>query len=250
MKQQKKTRKGSTQSRARPPLSRELVVKAALALVDQGGVEALSMRTVAAKLGVEAMSLYRHVAGKDDLLLGVADLVLSEIQVPPPGTPWRDAMRLRASSAREVFLRHPSGALLLESCATLSASKLRYADAILGLLMAGGFDATGACRAFLLLDSYLYGFTMQELSWPRPKARGPAPSFTEVSIEEFPHLATVTGLVKAKAGAEGLVQWYTEEFSVGLERVLDALERDRVTPAERLAPPARRPRPSATKRRR
>ncbi len=219
--------KKTTKPRTRPPLTRERVVKAALALVDRGGIEALSMRTVASKLGVEAMSLYRHVSGKEDLLLGIADLVLSEIEVPPPGTPWREAMRRRALSAREAFLRHPSSAIVVESCATMTPSRLRYSDAIMGLLIADGFDVTLAYRAFLLLDSYVYGFTMQELSWPHPASPGQLPAQVEVPPERFPHFAAVMGVVMSKVGAQGLVQSYADEFLFGLELVLDALERQR-----------------------
>lgn len=213
--------------RSRPPLTRERVVEAALALVDEGGVEAASMRAVASKLGVEAMSLYRHVSDKDDLLLGVADLVLSQIDVPPPGTPWREAMSRRALSARAVFLRHPSAAILLESCATMTPSRLGYSDAIMGLLMADGFDATLAYRAFLLLDSYIYGFTMQELSWPHPASPTELPVATEVPAERYPHFAQVMGVVMSKVGAKGLVASYADEFRFGLELLLDALEGQR-----------------------
>lgn len=219
--------KKASKTAVREPLTRERVVRAALALVDEGGLEALSMRTVAGKLGVEAMSLYRHVTGKDDLLNGVADLVLSEVEVPPKGTPWREAMRRRALSAREVFLRHPSGALVVESCATMTPSRLRYSDTIMGLLMADGFDATLAYRAFLLLDSYVYGFTMQELSWPHPASPGEVPAQVEVPPDRFPHFAAVMGVVMSRVGKRGLVQSYADEFRFGLELVLDALERQR-----------------------
>lgn len=216
-----------TATRRRAPLSRERVIEAALALVDEGGVEALSMRTVAAALGVEAMSLYRHVTGKDDLFLGIADRVLSEVEVPPPGTPWREAMRRRALSAREVFLRHPSASIVVESCATMTPSRLGYADAITGLLLADGFDATLAYRAFLLIDSYVYGFVMQELSWPRPASPSEIPAQPAVPPERFPHFAAVMGAVMSKVGQRGLVESYADEFRFGLELVLDALGRAR-----------------------
>ena len=222
-------------SRARLPLSRERVVQAALTLVDERGVDALSMRTVASKLGVEAMSLYRHVSGKEDLLSGIADLVVSEIEVPAPGTAWREAMRQRAMSTREVFLRHPSAAIVVESCASMTPSRLAYSDAIVALLMADGFDATLAYRAFLTLDSYIYGFTMQELSWPRPASPREAPEPVVVPAERFPHFAAVMNVVMAKVGERGLVQSYADEFNFGLELMLDALERRRspATPTKR-----------------
>lgn len=214
---------------SRPPLSRERVLDAALQLVDEGGVKALSMRTVAAALGVEAMSLYRHVAGKEDLVLGVADRVMAQIEVPPPGTPWREALRRRAWSAREVFLRHPSAALVVESCATMTPARLAYADAVVGRLMADGFDATLAYRAFLLLDSYVYGFVMQELSWPRPAPDGALPAAVEVPPARYPHFAAVMVEVMGSVGERGLAAAYADEFGFGLELVLDALAARRGT---------------------
>ncbi len=211
----------------RQPLTRERVVAAALALVDQGGIEALSMRAVAAELGVEAMSLYRHVSSREDLILAVADRVLDEVEVPPPGTPWREAMRRRALSAREVFLRHPSSAIVMESCATMTPARLRYSDAIVGLLMADGFDPTLAYRAFLMLDSYVYGFTMQELSWPHPGSSAEPVEAVAVPPERYPHFAAVMGAVMSKVGERGLEQSYADEFVFGLELVLDALGRGR-----------------------
>ncbi len=201
------------------------MLRTALTLVDEAGVDALSMRTVAGKLGVEAMSLYRHVADKQDLLLGVADLVVAEIEVPPQGTSWRAAMLRRADSAREVFLRHPHSTLLVESCATMTPARLAYADGILGLLVAGGFDAALAYRAFLTLDSYVYGFVMQELGWPHPSSGDDGPPLPDVSPERFPHFAAVITVVMAKVGSRGLVASYADEFHFGLELVLDALER-------------------------
>jgi AcrR family transcriptional regulator len=218
------TRKTAT-PRPRTALSRERIVKAALAVVDKGGVEALSMRSVAAKLGVEAMSLYRHVADKDDLFLGVADLVLSEVEVPSPGTPWREAMRRRARSARAVFLRHPAAAIVVESCRTMSPARLAYADAIAGLLMSDGFDPTRAYRAFLLLDSYIYGFTMQELSWPRPSSPDEPPVQPAAPLAQYPHFAAMMEAAMSAVAVRGLAQSYADEFEFGLELTLDALAR-------------------------
>lgn len=240
--------KKSAAARVRQPLRRERIVATALELLDDAGSAALSMRTVAARLGVEAMSLYRYVTGKDDLIAGVVDLVLSEIEVPPPGTPWREAMRQRALSARAVFLRHPAAALLLESCATMTPARLAYADGITGLLLAGGFDATAAYRAFLLLDSYLYGFTMQELSWVRPGSSGEEVSRVEIPEERYPHFAAIMKAAMATIASRGLVESYGEEFRVGLELVLDALAR--LLPAAKPAPtaPARLPADNAAPR--
>lgn len=220
--------KKPTKPRTRSPLSRERVLKVALSMMDRTGIESLSMRKVAGKLGVEAMSLYHHVASKDDLMEGLVGLVLDEISVPPTGTPWRDAMRSRALSARAVFLRHPAAAVLVESCATMTESRLRYSDAVVGLLMADGFTVAQAYRAFLLLDSYVYGFTLQELSWPRPentRAVDDAALVPRVSFAAFPHFAQVMGHVLGEVGRLGLVPAYHAEFEFGLDLVLDSLER-------------------------
>lgn len=188
------------------------------------------MRTVANALSVKAMSLYRYVAGKEDLLLGVADLVLSEIAVPKAGTPWREAMYQRAMSARRVMLNHPSAALVLESCASMTPARLGYCNAIIGLLIEDGFSATGAYRAFLLLDSYIYGFTMQELSWPRGE-HGPAAAETlDIPPTEFPHFALAMEAAMQRVTSRGLQQSYSDEFSVGLELVLNAILQLRQAP--------------------
>ncbi len=213
-----------TRAVPRAPLSRARIIEAALQVVDRDGVDALAMRAVAAALGVEAMSLYRHVTDKDDLTTGIADLILSYVEMPRPGTPWREAMRSRARSARQVFLAHPAAAIIVESCATMTPARLAYADAIIGLLMASGFDASLAYRAFLVLDSYLYGFTMQELSWPRPTGPHDVPTPIAVPPTQFPHFAKVMTAVMSRVGARGLAQSYTDEFEFGLELVLQSLE--------------------------
>ena len=163
--------------------------------------------------------------------MAVADRVISEVEVPPLGTPWREAMRRRAGSAREVFLKHPSAAIVVESCATMTPSRLAYADQIVGLLMRDGFDATLAYRAFLLLDSYVYGFTMQELSWPRGSSPNEVPVQVEVLPSKYPHFAQVMVAVMSKVEAVGLADSYTTEFRFGVELILNALENARLQDA-------------------
>lgn len=216
------------QAKRRPPLTRERVLKAALALVDQSGVEALSMRSVAAELGVEAMSLYRHVASKEALVDGMVALILDEIEVPSAGTPWREAMKRRALSTRCVFLRHPAAPIIVESCATMTPSRLAYSDAVVGLLLADGFTASQAYRAFLTIDSYVFGFVLQELSWPHPEGTRPAQDVATgpmVPPALYPHFATVMASVMAEVGRLGLVAAYESEFVHGLDLVLDGVER-------------------------
>lgn len=130
-------------------------------LADEGGIESVTMRELGRKLGVEAASLYNHVAGKDDLLDGMVDRVVAEIDLPSGDIGWQVAMRRRAVSAREVFEHHRWAAGLIDSRGRSGPSSLAYADRILGTLLRAGFSPGLAANAFLALDSYIYGFERQ-----------------------------------------------------------------------------------------
>jgi AcrR family transcriptional regulator len=213
--------------RRRPPLTRDRILHAALRIVDKAGVEALSMRRLAKRLGVEAMSLYKHVANRDEVLDGLLDLVITEIEMPPVGTPWRFGMRTRAMSARRVFLRHRWAAALFEARVMIpSPVRLRYSNAVLGLLFNDGFTASTANRAFLLIDSYLYGFIMQEVNQniepseiPQIAERMTAPP----SMAEYPYL--VQAISHFMASNTPPEQRMDAEFEYGLELILDSLAR-------------------------
>jgi len=204
----------------RRPLSRERVLRAAVALADRGGIEALTMRRLGQELGVEAMSLYKHVANKDDVLDGIVDLVVGDIDVPPAGTPWRDAMRARAVSAHAVLLAHPWAALQIMSRFSIGPGMTRYLDATLGRLREGGFSVEGALDAWHTLDSHIYGFTLQELGLPFEAAEAPQVSadvLGTLSAEEFPYVVEVISHVMRHGRVE--------DFEFGLDLVLDGLER-------------------------
>ena len=124
------------------------------------------MRKLAQELGVEAMSLYHHVANKDDILDGIVDVVFSEIDLPTNDIDWRAAMRQRAISARQALRRHPWATGLMESRSTPGPATLRHHDAVLGILRNAGFSIELAAHAFSVLDSYVYGFALQESSLP------------------------------------------------------------------------------------
>jgi AcrR family transcriptional regulator len=214
----------------RQPLSRERVLQAALRLADRAGVASLSMRGLAHTLGVEAMSLYKHVANKDEVLDGLIDLVVKEIDVPPFGTEWRQAMRERAMSARQVFLRHPWAALLMESRLSQSPVRLQYADAVLGLLRCGGFTVPLAYRTFVLIDSYLYGYIMQELNWPVEEAEMSQLEkevTAQLSMADYPHLMEAMNHVMTTRAESRVAGVYDVEFAAGLELILDAVARFR-----------------------
>jgi AcrR family transcriptional regulator len=155
--------------RERPPralrragLSRERVLAAAVALADEGGVEELSMRRLAKKLGVEAMSLYNHIASKDQLLDGMVDFVFSEIEPPSPGEDWRQEMRKSAISTRDALNRHRWAVGLLDSRPNPGEANLRLYEATLACLREAGFSAEMAGRAQSIQDAYIYGFALQD----------------------------------------------------------------------------------------
>ena len=155
------------QGRRRIPLSRERVLRTAVKLADQGGIEALSMRKLGQELGVEAMALYYHFKNKDELLDGIVDLVFVEIDVPAStGADWKTAMRQRAISVRDVLSRHHWAIGLMESRRNPGPANLRHHDAVLSSLRAAGLDIEMAAHAYALLDSYIYGFVLTRMNFP------------------------------------------------------------------------------------
>ena len=204
----------------RAPLSRERVLRAAVALADQNGIESLTMRRLGQELGVEAMSLYKHVANKDDILDGIVDLVLGDIDVPATGTPWKTAMRARAISAHQVLLAHPWAAMLVMSRFNIGPGMTRYLDATLGRLREGGFSIEGALDAWHTLDSHIYGFTLQELNLPfevEETRNVSAAVLGQLSADRYPHVVEVITQIM-QTGRE-------ENFEFGLDLILDGLER-------------------------
>ena len=215
-----------TRRRPRPErrnrLSRERVLRAAIDLADQGGVEALTMRTLGQALGVEAMSLYRHVDDKSDIVDGIVDLVFAEIEMPCDGTDWKRAMRERAISARASLARHPWAIGLMESRTSPGPATLRHHDSVVGCLRQSGFSIELAAHAYSLLDSYIYGFALQQKNLP---FSGSEIAEMAVSIveqfpaDEYPHLAEIAFEHVMKPGYD-----YGDEFAFGLDLILDALE--------------------------
>jgi len=208
----------------REPLSRERVLLAAVLLADEDGIESLTMRKLGLRLGVEAMSLYNHVANKDDLLDGVVDLVVSEIDLPPDTTDWKAAMRARAVSARAVFSRHPWAIALIDSRESSGPARLRYFDGVIGTLRRAGFTLELAVRAFSLLDSYVYGFGRQQLSSSAGSDSSPeemAEAFLRaIPADEYPYLREMVVEHAMKAGYDG-----GADFAFGLDLILDGLQR-------------------------
>ena len=215
-------------SQVRAPLSRERVMRAAVALADSSGIESLSMRKLGHDLGVEAMSLYNHVANKDDILDGIVDLVFSEIALPSGEADWKPAMRKRAISAHEALLRHPWAPSLMQSRTRPGPATLRHHDSVLGSLRNAGFTLVMAAHAVSAIDGYVYGFALQQINLPlqsREQVAEVGESILRQLAGEYPHLAEMITEHAMKPGYD-----YAKEFEFGLDLILDGLERLRTSP--------------------
>jgi hypothetical protein len=210
----------------RVPLSRERVVRSAIDLADQGGIEALSMRNLANALGVGPMALYYHFANKDDLIDGLVDLVFCEVELPSGGDDWKTAMRRRAISVRAALSRHPWAVGLMESRLNPGPATLRHHDAVIGNLRQAGFSHGMTAHAYSLMDSYVYGFALQQQNLPFDTSMDPtsmAEGFLEhFPADEYPHFADFTVEHVMQPGYD-----YGAEFEYGLDLILDGLERAR-----------------------
>ncbi len=215
--------KGTADSRA--PLSRERVLRAAIDLADESGLDAFTMRKLGQRLGVEAMSLYNHVANKDDILDGMLDLVVGEIDLPTGDVDWRVAMRRRAASAREVFERHPWASALNDSRESSGPGRLHYFDWVIGTLRRAGFSVELAVHAFSAIDSYIYGFGRQQLNVAAGEGTAEESAqaiLSAIPAGEFPYLAEVITDFVLNVGYDEKV-----DFEFGLGLILDGLERAR-----------------------
>ena len=207
----------------RSPLTRERVLKAAVRLADREGIEAVSMRRLGTELGIEAMSLYTHVRGKDDLLDGMIELVIREIPVHRDGADWKASLRTTILAARAVVLRHPWAPRIIETRDDPGPSGLRYYDAVMGILRDGGFSLEMTHHAIHLFGSRLLGFTQDlfddspDVSPEAMRAMAAAVSDTHPHVAEMALAATHDG---ALGGCDDDV-----EFAFGLDLILDGLER-------------------------
>jgi AcrR family transcriptional regulator len=213
--------------RTRTALSRERVLRAGVAFADQNGIASLSMRKLGESLGVEAMSLYNHVTNKDQLLDGMVDLVFAEIDLPPGGVDWKAAMRERAESARQALRRHSWAITLMSTRTSPGPATLRHHDAVIGSFRAAGFSIVMTAHAFSALDSYIYGFALQEATLPlgdteQETVEVAQMMMTQVPAADYPHLTEFTTEHILQPGYD-----YGDEFAFGLDLILDGLERAR-----------------------
>jgi len=211
---------------ARTPLSKDRVLRAAVALADEGGIEALSMRRLARELGVEAMSLYNHVANKDEILTGIIDLVATEVELPSDEDHWKTAIRKSAISSRDVFLRHPWASSLSMSRQSGGPAQLRRSDLLLRSLREAGLSKDVIYHAFHILDAYILGFTVQHLSFPykgEELERMANDFIGKLPAGDYPDLVEhLREHLEPEHGDKG-------GFELGLDLILDGLERARET---------------------
>ena len=205
----------------RRKLTRDLILDAALRLADEEGIQAVSMRRLGQALSVEAMSLYKHVSGKEDILDGISDLVMLEVEVPGRDLPWKMALRQSAISTHQALLGHPWASAVLESRRNPGPTRMRYLDAVVSILRDAGFTLPDVARAFIAVDSHVYGFTLMILAWPFDLRDAPDEAMVMANDtfgDAFPGLRSMAELAITGPGVP-------IEFEFGLDLLLDGLER-------------------------
>jgi AcrR family transcriptional regulator len=198
------------------------VLRAALDVADAHGVAGLTIRSLATALGVKPMSVYHHVANKDEILDGIVDLVFGEMEPPAPGGDWRVEIRKRSRSMRQVLRRHSWATALLESRRTPGPANLHHHDAVLGTFRAAGFSVEMTAHAYALVDAFVYGFALREaalpFSDPDTVPEVARPILEQFSTGEYPHLVELATEFVMQPGYD-----FGDEFDFGLELVLDGL---------------------------
>jgi AcrR family transcriptional regulator len=211
-------------SEPRAPLNRERVLRAAIALADRNGIESLSMRKLGQELGVEAMSIYNHVANKDEIEDGIVEIVLGEIELPADGADWKEALRRTAISSHEVFVHHGWACGLFMRRPRFSPARMRWMEAVLRTLREAGFSADMTHHAYHALDSHITGFTLWLVSMPfesKEELVDLAEGFLrEIPADEYPYVIEHAEQHIAPSSPDGKT-----EFEFGLDLILDGLER-------------------------
>ena len=236
---------GQIKPKAEPriPLSRERVLHAAIKLADEGGVDALSMRKLGQRLGVEAMSLYNHVAGKEDVLDGMVDVLMNEIneivnKIEPSSGPWKTVMRERVLASRKVLLRHPWAPDVLESRQNVSGPTMRYYDSVVGLFFQAGFSVDLTHHGLHALGSRALGFT-QEMYDDSGDLDEATTAMLEQMAAESPNIVGMVSQITHDA--DSTLGWCDDqyEFEFALDLILDGLERLRDREAQAATAEAR-----------
>jgi AcrR family transcriptional regulator len=206
----------------RGALNRPRVLDGAMAVADAGGLDALTIRSLAQHLHVAPMAIYHYVANKEEMLDGVVDLVFAEMESPAADLDWRAAMHVRCTSAREVLRRHPWAIPLLQARTAPGPATLRHLDAVIGCFRNAGFSVRMTAHAYALVDSYVYGFALSEASLPINGPETVAEVATSMqalfSMESYPNLSEFSTEHVMRPDYD-----FGEEFDFGLAVVLDAL---------------------------
>ena len=215
-----------TSAEPRTPLSKERVLRAAVDLADKGGIESLSMRKLAQALGVEAMSLYNHVQNKEDILDGVVDVIVSEIQVPQNGSDWKASLRETVLAARTVMKHHGWAPRVIETRKMPSPSTFAYFDAVLGILRRGGFSVDTAHHALHVMGSRVLGFTQELFNDSDELAASPEAAAALAQMgEKYPWIIEMAMAVTHGEGLGGCDD--DLEFGIALDLILQGLEKMR-----------------------
>jgi AcrR family transcriptional regulator len=222
-------------ARPREPLSKERVLHAAVAIADEHGVESLSMRRLAHELHVVPMALYKHVANKDELLDGMIDVVVAEIDPPRAQLDWRSAVRERILSARRALLRHPWASRVMESRAEPTQTVLAYMDSMIAMFLAGGFSIDLTHHAMHAMGSRLMGFTQELFNDTTDADAEMEAAMYEAMARTYPSIFELYRAVThddASVVGPGCDDQFEFEFALNL--LLDGLERLKTaSPAER-----------------
>ena len=213
----------ATEPEPRLPLSRDRILRAALELVDDGGIDSLTMRKLGQALGFEAMSLYNHVANKDDVIDGILDLVLAQGELPSPSGNWDRAVRASAVSVHAALRRHPWASAVVMAPGRLRPARLRYMDSLLGRIREAGFSAETTYHAYHVLDGHIFGFSLWEASHSYSDADASemmAAFERTITADEYPYLREHG----EQHFAEGPHQ-DVSAFEFGLDLILDGLKK-------------------------
>ncbi len=209
--------------RSRTPLSAERVLHGALDLADRIGIEPFTIRKLASELDTKPMTIYHHVPNKESIIDGIVDMVFAEIDLPPDDRPWKEAIRVRCNSARAVLARHPWAPPLMESRTDPGPAALRHHDAVLGCFRRGGLSLQMTAHAYAVVDSFVYGFAMQEANLPfhGEEEIGSLADDIIASLpaDELPHLTEFTAEHVLRPGYS-----FGTSFEFGLDLLLDGIE--------------------------
>jgi AcrR family transcriptional regulator len=225
--------KAEAEARARERLSRDRILRTAVALADEGGVDSISMRRIAQELGVVPMALYKHVANKDELLDGMIDVVVGEIDPPIEGADWKTTMRERILSARRALLRHPWASRVLESRGEPTPTVIAYMDSMMGIFLAGGFSVDLMHHAMHVMGSRILGFSQELFDDTSSMSPEEAAEMWTQMTDVYPNIARLIPVAMGTHDEGGAVvgtgcdDQFEFEFALGL--ILDGLERLRTS---------------------